>query len=179
MTDEPGWSFPVAVAELPAEGMEYELVPDERVREALARHVGVIAIPQLAARLNVRPDGRGGAEVKGTLQASVRQTCVVTLEPFDNPILEPIEVRFSPRGTVAPEAGGMIDLDAEEPPDELIDGTLDLAALVAEFLALSIDPYPRKPGAVFSPPKEGETGKAPSPFASLEKLKGHHEGEKD
>lgn len=171
MTDAIGWRFPVTVAELPAEGADFELTPDEKVRAALARHVDVLAVPELTARLHVKPDGRGGAEVRGTLEATVRQKCVVTLEPFDNALREEIDARFAPAGTVEPEAEGMIDLEAEEPPEPLRDGTLDLAALTTEFLALGIDPYPRRPGAVFSQPDTAESDKTSSPFAALEELK--------
>jgi len=133
--------------------------------------VDVLAVPELVAGLHVQPDGRGGAEVSGTLQATVRQKCVVTLEPFDNTIRENISIRFAPPETITPEPEGMINLDAEEPPDALSDGTLDLASIVTEFLALAIDPYPRRPGAVFSQPESGEADRKSSPFAALERLR--------
>ena len=63
-----------------------------------------------------------------------------------------------------------VDIAADDPPDPLVNGAVDLAAVVAEFLALAVDPYPRKPGAVFSPPVE-PGGQGSSPFAELEKLK--------
>ena len=34
-------------------------------------------------------------------------------------------------------------------PIRVIDGKIDLGALAAEFFALGLDPYPRKPGAIF------------------------------
>jgi uncharacterized metal-binding protein YceD (DUF177 family) len=178
MSEQVDWRFPVAVAELPADGAEFVLAPDEKVRETLARHVDVLAVPELSARLHVRPDGRGGAEVRGTLQGSVRQKCVVTLEPFDNPIREEVSVRFAPAEAIAAEPEGMIDLEGEEPPDALSDGTLDLAAVVTEFLTLAIDPYPRRPGAVFSQPERAESDRKSSPFAALERLKGGQVDEK-
>ena len=57
----------------------------------------------------------------------------------------------------------------EEPPEPLIGGKLDLGAIATEFLILGIDPYPRKPGAQFSPPKADDAGA--HPFAALEALK--------
>jgi uncharacterized metal-binding protein YceD (DUF177 family) len=129
----------------------------------------VLAVPKLVAKLKVSPDGRGGAEVAGRLEAKVRQTCVVSLDPFENRISEPIDIRFAPAST-ARLAGGTIDVGLENPPDPLVDGTIDLAAVVAEYLTLAIDPYPRKPGAVFKPPKLGRN-KGESPFAALKKLK--------
>jgi hypothetical protein len=43
--------------------------------------------------------------------------------------------------------------------------------VVAEFLVLGIDPYPRKPGEVFTPPEPAGDAKRDNPFAALEKLK--------
>jgi uncharacterized metal-binding protein YceD (DUF177 family) len=168
MTDL-SWSYPIAVAELPPEGADIELVPDERTRAELARHVEVLAVPTLVARLKVTPGG-GGALVEGTLEASVRQTCVVTLDPFECRIAEPIRVRFAPTGATQAVAAEM-EIGDEDPPDPLVDGTIDLAALVAEFLALAVDPYPRKPGAVFKALVEEARETGDSAFAALAKLK--------
>jgi len=44
--------------------------------------------------------------------------------------------------------------------------------VAAEFLALALDPYPRKPGVEFeSPQPEAEPDEKASPFAALAKLK--------
>ena len=162
------WSHPIVVADLPPEGIEVELVPDAETRAALARHVGVLAVPELLARFKITPDGLGGAEVRGNLAATVQQTCVVTLEPFDNPVAEPITVRFAP--AVSPLARS-VEVREEDQPDPLVGGGFDLAAVTTDSLALAIDPYPRKPGAVFEPPAEGARGAGESAFAALGKLK--------
>jgi hypothetical protein len=57
-----------------------------------------------------------------------------------------------------------------EPPDEIVNGQVDLGALTAEFLALGLDPYPRKPGVDFN--FEDGSAKPDSPFAALGRLKG-------
>lgn len=166
------WTHPVAVADLPPGGAAFELAPDEATRAALARYAGLLALPALRARLTVTPSGRG-AVVEGDLEATVRQSCVVSLEAFDAELREPVTVRFAP--AAAESAPGLVvELGEEDPPDPLVDGRLDLAAIVAEFLALAIDPYPRKPGAVFMPPAETKDVKD-SPFAALAKLKGGRE----
>jgi uncharacterized metal-binding protein YceD (DUF177 family) len=171
------WKLPVVVAELPAEGRDYELIPNAAEREALARLAGVRAVPELSANLHVVPDGRGGASVDGVLRASVTQTCVVTLEEFDNRIEESVSMRLAPPEAISDNADGLVDIGADDPPDPLVDGAFDLAAVVSEFLALAIDPYPRKPGAVFESPAEPPVGKG-SPFAALEKLKDPPNGKK-
>jgi hypothetical protein len=105
--------------------------------------------------------------VSGRLTATVRQTCGVTLEPFDAPLDEEIDVHFAPAGSyVRTEEDEENEID---PPDEIVDGRIDVGVLVSEFLALGIDPYPRKPGAVFDPPAEDPA--ALSPFSALSRLK--------
>lgn len=162
------WTHPVVIAELPEEGAEFRLEPDEAARAELGKFTGVIAVPRLTATFQVRPSADGGAAVEGMLDATVTQQCGVSLEPFDNKVSEAISLQFAPEGVSAPAAAlpeDELDLD---PPDTLENGTLDLAAVAAEFLALGIDPYPRKPGATFQPPEEGAKASA---FAVLEKLK--------
>ena len=168
-TNELSWSFPVVVGDLPRGGAEFDVAPDEAAREELAKFVAVLAVPSLRAHFQVRPSGRGAA-LDGSIEGAVRQACVVTLEPFDAPISETVSLRFSPHAASRQEAEISVDA-ADDTPDVLVNDTIDLAAVIAEFLALAIDPYPRKPGAVFSPPEDA-AAKEPSPFAVLEKLKG-------
>ena len=59
-------------------------------------------------------------------------------------------------------------LDGADAPDPIVDGKIDLGALAAEFLALGLDPYPRKPGAEFAPPAADEP--PDSPFDALAKI---------
>jgi hypothetical protein len=125
-------------------------------------------VPQLSVVLHVRSTPDGGVQVEGTLEATVTQQCVVTLEPFDNSVFEEVSLRFVPEGS--PEAAQETSEDDLEfdPPDELTNGALDLGVVAAEFLALGVDPYPRKPGAEFKAPEPGDR---PSAFAALEQLK--------
>ena len=167
---EPAWSHLLAVADLPPEGAVLKLVPGEQERAALARHVGVLAVPALVAEVKATPDGKGGVVIEGDLVATVRQTCVVSLEPFDNPVHEHIALRFLPESAAdfaIAEDGG----DERDPADVIRDGVIDLGALITEFLALGVDPYPRRPGAVFTPPDAAAAHVVSSPFAALAKLK--------
>jgi uncharacterized metal-binding protein YceD (DUF177 family) len=166
---EPIWSHAVVVADIPEEGEEITLSPDEETRAALARFVNVIALPKLSARLRLQPDGAGGAVVTGELDATVKQTSIVSLEPFENEVHEEIALRFAPEGAAA--AAGDIDIDETDPSDSIRNGEIDLGAVVSEFLVLGIDPYPRKPGEVFTQPQETEARRSGHPFAALGKLK--------
>lgn len=117
-----------------------------------------------------------GLRATGRVSATVGQTCVVTLEPVENEVEESIDVIFTPSaGDFVAEdlSGAGVSGDAAfefgETPEVFSDGTADLGAVAAEFLLLGIDPYPRKPGAEFTPP--AEQSDAASPFAVLARLR--------
>ena len=65
--------------------------------------------------------------------------------------------------------GGPEVLAYEDAPEPLVDGRIDLGAIAIEFLMLGIDPYPRKPGVAFEPPKSDSDGA--HPFAALAALR--------
>jgi hypothetical protein len=163
------WHVPVRLEDVPETGLHLDLEADEHVRAGLATLAGATDIPRLEAVLDVVRSGNG-LRATGRVSATVRQTCVVTLEPVQNEVDEPIDVIFKPpsAGDDAAEdvSGGP---NADGPPEALADGIADLGAIAAEFLLLGIDPYPRKPGAQFTPP--AEHGDAASPFATLVRLK--------
>src|SRR5579871_6625077 len=160
------WRVPVRVEDVPETGLHFDLVADEHVRSHLAAVAGVLSVPRLEAAIDVARHGNG-LRATGRVSATVAQTCVVTLEPMENQVDEPIDVIFAPPS--AQDSSDGAPLEAEDPPEVLSNGTADLGAIAAEFLLLGIDPYPRKPGVEFSPPADEGTGA--SPFAALAKLK--------
>jgi uncharacterized metal-binding protein YceD (DUF177 family) len=165
------WSLVVRLREIGAGVQKYQLEPDEAQRAAIARTLRLRSLPALNAEVSVRP-WMDGVEITGRLKAVVGQTCSVSLDAFEQPLEGEIELRAVPASSphVQPVEGGEIDYDPEapDPPDVLDADAIDLAAYVVEHLALEIDPFPRKPGAVFDyqPPDEPE-----SPFAALKALK--------
>jgi hypothetical protein len=69
---------------------------------------------------------------------------------------------------------GRSRLAAEDAPEPLVGGVVDLGLLATEFLALGIDPYPRKSGAEFTAPAAADDD--PKPFAALAALKNKQGG---
>ena len=162
------WGLPVRLDDIPEPGRRFELSPDAAARSALARLVGVNDVPRLHADLDVRRVG-DGLRVIGRVTGAVGQTCVVSLDPLENEVEEAIDLLFSPAGALPTAAADVAELsDASEP---LVDGMIDLGAIATEFFLLGIDPYPRKPGAVFAEQHGGESSAATSPFAVLAALK--------
>ncbi len=162
----------MAVNEIPEAGRHVELVADENARKAIAQAAELRELPRLAAAFDVTRRGRDGLQVVGQVSATVGQTCVVTLEPMENEVEEAIDLVFAPS---AMRSGAERDLEipvkvgSHDAPEPLSGGTVDLGAIATEFLLLGIDPYPRKPGAVFEPPKTDD--ERDKPFAALAALK--------
>lgn len=164
------WSVPVRLDEVPEDGLHMDIEADAAERAAVAAAAGVNEVMQLTAAFDVARHGRDGLRVVGTVSARVRQTCVVTLDPVENDIEEQIDLVFVSPSALGP-TGSEVNLGAEaaDPPETLIEGVVDLGNVAAEFLMLGIDPYPRKPGAVFEPPQSADAGS--HPFAALAALR--------
>jgi hypothetical protein len=168
--DLPPWSVMLAVDDVPESGREITLSADEATRAAIASLAGVRAISRLEAALSVARHGRHGLHVTGKLSARVGQDCVVTLEPIDSEIDEPIDALFLPADKMAAATGDEEVVEAGGPDLEpMVGDRIDLGALATEVLLVGIDPYPRKPGAEFRPPVDTED--TVRPFAALAALK--------
>jgi uncharacterized metal-binding protein YceD (DUF177 family) len=175
-TDQPDpWSARVAVEQIPDTGLHRDLKADQAVREAMAELAGLREILSASASLDVTPTGGGRFHVAGRVRARIGQTCVVTLDPIENDIDEPIDLIFAPPDQI-PELADLVDEAAEseaevpDPPEPIEHGVIDLGRVATDAMFLAIDPYPRKPDAVFE-----EMVVAPDPedhpFAALKALK--------
>ena len=156
----------IDVMKIPPRGQDVHVEATAEECEALARDFGLPAIRSLSGDCHLKPSAKG-INVTGVVKASITQICVTTLEPFDSAVEEEVEVDFA-------ESSGMpaeppTDINEYEPPDEIVNGQIDLGALTAEFLALGLDPYPRKPGVDFD--YRDPSDEKDSPFAALNKLR--------
>lgn len=152
------------------EPSQRHLVADEPVRRAIAKELGLVRLDRLEADLDLS-GWFDGVRIDGRWRADITQTCGVSLDDFDTALSGEFTLRAVPeasRHALPPETELEIDIDADDPPDVLESDDIDLGAYVIEHLALEIDPFPRKPGAVFEPP---EPEPEASPFAALLKLK--------
>ena len=166
------WSAPVVVEDIPDSGRHIALNATPAIRAEVAELAAVREIPQFSAVFDLTRQG-AGVHVSGQVSARVGQTCVVTLEPIESVVEEAVDLKFAPlpegETAGAPKSARKRATGVDEPPEPLVGGTLDLGALAIEFLVLGIDPYPRKAGAQFAPPKVEDAGE--HPFAALESPK--------
>ena len=170
MTESAPFSRIVRVDALPRGGQNMTIEASPSEREALASLYKIPAIAALTATLRLEREGQDGVRVSGAVHGDLTQTCVVSLEPFAATVDEDIDVRFAPRSEADSARGPKGETETfsfadEDEPDPIVEGKIDVGALAAEFFALGLDPYPRKPGVEFvalaeSPPAE-------LPFAAL------------
>jgi len=146
MSDTPEFSRPVRIDTLGSAPRTVSIEADEAERAALARRFGFESVSQLAAEAEVVRKGEA-IVARGTLTAALAQSCVATGEPVEETIEEPFEVEFRPHPNVAgPEEE--LEIGENELDVVFYDGAMiDVGELAAETLLLSVDPYPRAPGA--------------------------------
>jgi hypothetical protein len=180
MTDKPSpspdpWRVPVTVAQIPDTGLHRDIEAGPATREAMAEVAGLREILSASASFDVTPKGGGRFHVAGRVRARIGQTCVVTLDPIENDIDEPIDLIFAPPEQV-PELSDLVDVTAEsdeeipDPPEPILNGVIDLGRLATDALFLGIDPYPRRSDAVFEPPVVAADPED-HPFAALKALR--------
>ena len=173
----------IAPEEVGPLGLGLKIEFDAAERESLKRRLDLLELKMLAAALRLEPAGEseGAIRLSGTIRAELAQSCVVTLEPVPRALCEAISVLYAPVPEDAADDEVEVLAEGEEaeplPPDGI-----DAGAVVAEHLALFLDPYPRHPDAPDGPltysAGEGQDdkdasgdGAAAGPFAALGQLK--------
>ncbi len=181
----PEFSRPIARDRLGSQVTLEEVSATSHERAALARRFGLLGLDLLRATAKIAPvDGTAGLlRLGGHLSAEVSQACVVTLEPVASRVEADFTLLYSlepgpapaPVGPEAVEAAEVVvDPEAEDPPEPLGPGGLDLGESVAQQLALALNPYPRAPGEALAQvpgaPVAADAGPRAG-FAVLEALK--------
>lgn len=173
------WRVPIAVVQIPDTGLHRDLKADQAICAGVADVGGLREVLSLSASFDVTPMSGGRYHVAGRVRARIGQTCVVTLDPMETDIDEPIDLIFAPPDQI-PQMADLVDeaqendrsSDAEipDPPEPIQNGIIDLGRLATDALYLAVDPYPRKPDAVFEPLVEAPDPED-HPFAALKALK--------
>jgi hypothetical protein len=150
---------PFALDSLRDRAVRQKLDAGAAERAALAARFGILGVDRLAGEVALRRVRAGRAvRVEGRLSADVRQACVVTLVSVPQAIDIEFVVVFVPQEDLKPipvDEDGAVDIEAfaaeEDLEEALPDGPLDLGELLAQELAVALEPYPRAPGASFQP----------------------------
>jgi uncharacterized metal-binding protein YceD (DUF177 family) len=175
MSSADPWRVPVVVAQIPDTGLHRALEASDTVRAAMAEVTGQREIMSASASFDLKPQSGGRVHVTGEVHGRIGQTCVVTLDPIESAIDEVIDLMFAPPeqirrlAALVDEAAQSEDEEVPDPPEPIVDGVIDLGRLATDALFLAINPYPRRPDAVFEPRVEIKDP-ADHPFAALKAL---------
>jgi uncharacterized metal-binding protein YceD (DUF177 family) len=187
-TVKPEWSYLLDVSELDGpENITIEAGEEECA--ALARRLNIPALQALGADFTIsREPGDIAFHVSGMLEARVVQDCVITLEPLEQHIREPVEGWFGDKSKTVSFVQAKKDrqvrkshaevevLEEREDPEALVNGCIDLGEFVAQHLSLALNPYPHAPGAHYDLGDDAEgqmklSEGRKSPFEALKEWK--------
>ncbi len=154
---------PVATDRVGQAGLDVDVEATPAECRALAERMLVPAVLALHCRFRLSRAEGETIIATGHLTARIVQICVVSLEEFEAAVADRFRVRFVPSGTETDDPDP--DSDDEIPFDH---GLLDLGEAAAEQLALTLEPYPRRPDAELPRPDDGEQE---NPFAALAALR--------
>jgi uncharacterized metal-binding protein YceD (DUF177 family) len=181
------FSRSVAIHPWPDAGIAVDVTADPAERRALARRFDLLEVRSLRGHGRLeRGDDPAEVVLRGWLEADVVQSCVVSLEPVPARLRQPIERRYRRSGAAPSEPErfqptGAIDLDdGDEEVDPVSGREIDLGEAFAEELGLSLDPYPRAPGAAaieattLAPYVRLGRAEPSRPFAALQQLREKH-----
>lgn len=165
----PEFSRPIALDHIGVREKNFSFEASPAECALLAKRLGIPKLESLRAACAVSMiQGGKRVRLKGRVQAELIQICVVTLEPIVTRVDEEFTRQYSALDTKMPTEV-VIDLQEDDPPEPILDGQIDMGEAAAEHLALAMDPFPRRPDAVFEPPPavvQLEPSKV-SPFALL------------
>lgn len=135
---------------------------------ALSVRLGLPELISFSATIRLNRKPREEFLARGEIRARAVRTCVVSLEDFTEETELPFTIRFVTEETPLQDDEDETPVAYDDGPDEVLyeNDTLDLGEAVVQEYALSLSPYPRKPGIVFEETVEDE-GNA---FAILKKL---------
>lgn len=114
---------------------------------ALAERLGLRELSFLKANLTIRRVfGGKTVRVAGEYAAEMVQSCVVTLRDVPSSLSNTFETFFSEDAPADDAEIDFSDADDESTAEQIVGGMIDLGEIVAQYLSLDIDPYPRAPG---------------------------------
>lgn len=179
MSKKTDLSLKLVAAEIEREPRSYELEATGEQLAVLTERFELIALNSLSAQVDIHSrGGDDGIFIKGHVKADLVQRCIASLAE----VPEQVDTSFSLL-LVDPETADRMDadenyLDADEPEYDALEGdTVEVGEVVAQTVAISMNPYPRAEGVELSAGNKKDISfnqpelEKENPFAALSKLK--------
>jgi uncharacterized metal-binding protein YceD (DUF177 family) len=150
-------------------GNSITLTANDDEKKALAERFGLLDLSSLSATIVITVDDiQKCFRVEGTLCAELMQKCIISLKPVPESINAPFSVLLVMETTQKQEQEEEINWEADV--EYITDSKVDVGEIVAQYLSLMMDPYP-KCADQEQETKESALPKTKNPFSILEKLK--------
>lgn len=160
---EQEWSHFYDVEDLESKPERLTIEASEEELEDVARRLNVLGVKSAKADLVLnREQGGRVIHVAGSFTALIIQECVVSAEPVETEISEPVEGWYADKDKTVSFASAKRDREADknnnlevelmeesEDPEPVLNGAIDLGELVTQHISLALPPYPHKEGVVF------------------------------
>lgn len=181
------WSYPVDVTKIGEDGLSMDIEAPKESFIPLSRRLGLDDIREIKASLQIeRNSVTKILHLNGTFEADIDQICVVTGEPVAEKVKDSFESWYAEPSDAVSFAKAKRDrmnakereeqpmLEEFDDPEKIIDGKIDVGEVVTQFLSLSLNPYPKQPGArgnFGEPLEDAPEGTYNNPFAALKDWK--------
>ncbi len=178
------FSRPIDVTTVGKNGRQFNFQATEAEKTALALRFDILEIIRLNANADITPAKKGQYKLMVSYNVKLNQACSISLETVTDDVSGNFTVilQHPPRepNKQSQKEEGEIDFDYEESDIEYINSNLvDVGELIAQYISLEINPYPRKSGAtgeelgqkIIQEEDANLSQEKKSPFAVLKSLK--------
>lgn len=162
-TTDLGWVYLIDQGEIGQNPYHKAIAAGEADLKALAARLGIPGVQSLSAEVVLQrvPGNKAVIHVEGMLKADVTQSCIISHAPVKGHIEEEFEGWYADPSSFTSlararheKAGKAADIeipimDEREDPEPMVNGKIDLGDLVAQYLSLSLNPYPRAHGVAW------------------------------
>ena len=166
------FSYPLIVEDIASSEKQYHLEATPSELSELAEILQIPSVKSFIANISTKLHKKEHMlHVWGEVTAELELQSVISLEYFTKTYHPEFKLVYDTKATLNTSKEEELDF-AEEMPDIVIDGQIDLGQIAIEQVALEMEDYPRKDGEVFRWQSEFDTDEIKNnPFQILEKLK--------
>ncbi len=181
--ETPEWCHFIIADDVQDKEMNVKISPDAEEMKNLVRRLGVESLESLTAQVKLKRENKRVIKISGSFDAKLTQNCVVTLTPVKDHIKEDFEAWYADPDQAVSFARARHERDKAaqeeerpmleefEDPEPIIEGKINLGEVVAQYLILALNPYPRSKEAQKILEEKADLPVKENPFAALKALK--------
>ncbi len=167
------FSYPLKIEDLDQNEHKFDINADKNELVDIREILKVESVKYFNAEIYLKRHNKQNLlSLWGIVRTDIELKSVISLNNFLRYYEIPFELKFDTKATYKDIAEMNADIDADV-PDIIENGTIDLADIALEQVALNLDDYPRAEGEVFDCTKYADftEDERENPFAVLAKLK--------